>query len=55
VIAPLAATVAFQRLGHGWPFNLAGGFVALIGVMTWQLKMHRPAPATPGEEKVGAA
>jgi len=54
VVAPLAATVAFQRLGHGWPFNLAGGFVALVGVMTWQLKVHRRAAATPGEDKVSA-
>jgi multidrug resistance protein len=37
VAAPLIATVAFQRLGHGWPFYLAGGFVALVGLMAFQV------------------
>lgn len=37
VAAPLIATVAFQRLGHGWPFYLAGGFVALVGLMAIQV------------------
>jgi multidrug resistance protein len=45
VIAPLVATVAFQRLGHSWPSTLAGIFVALIGVMTLQLEAHRRSPA----------
>ena len=31
VVAPLLATILFQRLGHGWPFYVAASFVALVG------------------------
>lgn len=41
VVAPLLATMAFQRLGHGWPFYLAGAFVALVGIMAFQVEVHR--------------
>nr|MBA2459749.1 MFS transporter [Gemmatimonadales bacterium] len=37
VAAPLLATVAFQRLGHAWPFYLAGACVALVGILAFQL------------------
>ncbi len=52
VLAPVLATVAFQRLGHGWPFYLAAGYVALVGVMAFQVKVHPrvPAPAVEGVE-----
>jgi multidrug resistance protein len=40
VMAPLLATVAFQRLGHGWPFYIAGGYVALVGIMAFQVRVH---------------
>ena len=34
VVAPLMATTIFQRLGHAWPFYVAGGVVALAGMLT---------------------
>jgi multidrug resistance protein len=40
VLAPILATIAFQRLGHGWPFYVAGGFVALVGIMAFQVDVH---------------
>jgi hypothetical protein len=40
VAAPILATISFQRLGHGWPFYLAGGFVALVGIMAFQVDVH---------------
>jgi sugar phosphate permease len=41
VVAPLIATSAFQRLGLGAPFYIAGGIVALVGVLAFRLE---PAP-----------
>jgi multidrug resistance protein len=38
VAAPLLATMAFQRLGHGWPFILAGGCVAVVGILAFRVK-----------------
>jgi hypothetical protein len=38
VVAPLAATTIFQRLGHAWPFYVAGGIVAVTGA----LALHIP-------------
>lgn len=43
--APLLATTAFQRLGHGWPFYLAGGYVALVGIMAFQVRAETRVPA----------
>jgi MFS family permease len=40
VLAPILATISFQRLGHGWPFYVAGGFVALVGIMAFQVDVH---------------
>lgn len=37
VLAPILATITFQRLGHGWPFYVAGGFVAVVGIMAFQV------------------
>jgi MFS family permease len=45
VIAPLAATVAFQRLGHGSPFWLAAGLVVLVGLWTVRLRPLATADA----------
>jgi multidrug resistance protein len=53
VIAPILATVAFQRLGHGWPFFLAAGYVALVGLMAFQVEVH-PRVAKPAAEGVEA-
>jgi MFS family permease len=52
VIAPVLATTIFQRLGHGWPFYVAGAFVGLVGIMAFQVETHpRVAkPATEGAE-----
>ena len=41
VVAPLIATSAFQRFGLGAPFYIAGGIVALVGVLAFRLE---PAP-----------
>lgn len=38
VIAPLMATSAFQRFGVGAPFYIAGGIVALVGVLAFRLE-----------------
>ena len=40
VMAPILATVAFQRLGHGSPFLIAAGYVALVGIMAFQVEVH---------------
>ena len=41
VVAPLLATAAFQRLGHAWPFYIAGGYVGLVGMMALKLPPPR--------------
>jgi MFS family permease len=43
VIAPIWATAAFQALGVGVPFYIAGLVVAVVGLLTFGV---RPAPAT---------
>jgi multidrug resistance protein len=53
VAAPLLATTLFQRLGHGWPFYVAGGFVALVGIMAFQVNVH-PRAAKRAAEGAGA-
>jgi multidrug resistance protein len=53
VAAPILATTAFQRLGHGWPFYLAGVFVALVGIMAFQVEVH-PRIARPAAERAEA-
>jgi multidrug resistance protein len=52
VLAPVLATVVFQRLGHGWPFYVAAGYVTLVGIMAFQVKVHPRvrAPAAEGVE-----
>jgi multidrug resistance protein len=51
VAAPVLATVIFQRLGHGWPFYVAAGYVGLVGIMAFQVVHPRIAkPATEGAE-----
>jgi multidrug resistance protein len=56
VVAPLLATAAFQRLGHGWPFYLAGGCVAVVGILAFQMEAS-PGVVAPGqaEEKAGVS
>jgi multidrug resistance protein len=49
VMAPVLATIAFQRLGHGWPFYGAGVLVALVGIMAFQVDVH-PRVAKPAAE-----
>ena len=53
VMAPLLATSLFQRLGHGWPFYVAGGFVALVGIMAFQVDVQ-PRAAKRAAEGAGA-
>lgn len=40
VVAPLLATAAFQRLGHAWPFYLAGTCVAIVGILAFQVTVE---------------
>jgi MFS family permease len=49
VIAPVLATTIFQRLGHGWPFYVAGAFVGLVGIMSFQVETQ-PRVANPAAE-----
>jgi len=54
VAAPILATVVFQRLGHGWPFYVAAGYVALVGIMALQVNAPpRAAPAPAKEVEAG--
>lgn len=53
VLAPILATIAFQRLGHGWPFYLAAGYVALVGLMAFQVDPY-PRVTKPAAEGVEA-
>jgi multidrug resistance protein len=53
VVAPLLATTLFQRLGHGWPFFVAGGFVGLVGIMAFHVEVH-PGAAKRAAEGAGA-
>ena len=50
VVAPLLATTIFQRLGHTWPFYLAGAVVALAGILTLQIPGESRAVPQPAEE-----
>ena len=50
VVAPLLSTMIFQRLGHDWPFYLAGAVVALAGALTLQIPRESRVPAQPAEE-----
>jgi hypothetical protein len=51
VAAPILATVTFQRLGHGWPFYVAAGYVALVGIMAFQVDVQpRISSAAKGAE-----
>lgn len=45
VVAPLLATSLFQRAGHGSPFLVAAGIVAVVGVMAF--RFAEPAPIDP--------
>ncbi len=55
VVAPLMATAAFQSLGHPAPFFIAGGIVALVGLLAFRVEVQPPtlnpaaaqAPETP--------
>ena len=49
VAAPVLATVVFQRLGHGWPFFVAAGYVGLVGILAFQVEV-RPRVAKPAAE-----
>ena len=51
VAAPLLATAAFQRLGHGAPFFIAGACVALAGVLALQIRIGSGISAPPAAEE----
>jgi len=55
IMGPMLATAAFQRIGHPAPFFIAGGIVALVGLLAFQVEVEpptvkavpAPAPETP--------
>ncbi len=51
VAAPLLATMAFQRLGHGAPFYLGGACVALAGVLAFRIQVGPSVSAHPAAEE----
>jgi MFS family permease len=55
VVAPLLATMAFQRLGHGWPFYLAGGCVAVVGILAFRVQANPIVSARAAAEKEAGA
>ena len=54
VVAPLLATMIFQRLGHAWPFYVAGGVVALAGILTLQIPQEYSRTVAPSREEAEA-
>jgi multidrug resistance protein len=55
VVAPLLATAAFQRIGHGAPFLLAGGCVAVVGLLALQIQIGpgvTPHPAVEDKARI---
>jgi len=46
VVAPLAATYAFQAYGHRSPFFLGACLVALVSMLAFRIE-HQPAQVTP--------
>ena len=55
VAAPLLATAAFQRLGHGAPFYLAGACVAVVGVLAFQIQIGPGGSPHLAEEQARAS
>ncbi len=49
VIAPLVATSAYQRFGPPTPFYIAGGIVALVGVLAFRVVTPVAGQPTPAE------
>jgi multidrug resistance protein len=55
IMGPMLATTAFQRIDHPAPFFIAGGIVALVGLLAFQVEVEpptvkavpAPAPETP--------
>ena len=50
VVAPLVATTIFQRLGHDWPFYVAGCIVTVAGALTLQIPREGLLTTTTAEE-----
>lgn len=48
VLAPLISTSAFQRFGVGAPFYIAGGIVAVVGVLAFRLEARPHAAPESG-------
>src|SRR5262245_6718195 len=42
IMGPMLATAAFERLGHPAPFFIAGGIVALVGLLAFQVEVEPP-------------
>ncbi len=55
VAAPLLATAAFQRIGHGAPFYIAGACVALVGALAFQIPITPLSSQPTAEEKARAS
>jgi MFS family permease len=46
IAAPLMATAAFQHLGHPAPFFIAGGIVAMVGLLAFRVEVQPPTLKT---------
>lgn len=46
IVGPVGATLAFDKLGHGVPFFIAAGVVAVAGLLAAREPRAHPAPAT---------
>jgi MFS family permease len=55
VAAPILATMAFQRLGHAWPFYLAGACVAVVGMLAFRVQANPIVSAGRSAEKEAGA
>jgi uncharacterized protein YaaW (UPF0174 family) len=45
IVGPVGATLAFDKLGHGVPFFIAAGVVAVAGLLAVREPRAHPAPA----------
>jgi len=45
IVGPVGATLTFATLGHGVPFLLAAGVVAVAGLLAFRERPHEPVVA----------
>jgi multidrug resistance protein len=45
IVGPTGATLMYQTLGHGVPFLVAAGIVAVALLLSWRVRQSEPVPA----------